>query len=312
MTRLLSIAALALGCSATVAPVSTVDPDAAPPLATDAAPPLATDAAPPLATDAAPDTALPLATDAAMPLATDAATCLDDTAPRLEAGPDTAAGPALVVRAAGDRARNACADAWGMGGDARARFRAPRAGRWTFSAQGDQLWSFAARDLCARGSAERACTPYRDYHGGNPFSQPLVITVRLDAGEEVLLQADGCVGGCAWTLQATRQPDRGCFDPDRTCPMGARTTPEGGVDAASVCVPGRPPTLGAVQVLRGAGTLRVIGEASDADRDIARVRVIATDLRGGLSRARSRGGSTPPTPPTRPCRSRRPRHAPPT
>lgn len=272
------LVALALGCSATVSPVLSPEPiaDGAATTVTDAAAVAVTDDAPP---PGAPDD-VPQERDApASPR--DAVVCLGDDAPRLEAGGGLSAGPSLVVPSRGDLSRNACSDAWGNGGDAHARFRAPRAGRWTFTAQGDQLWSFAARRPCAQGDAERACMPYRDYHGGNPFSQPLWITLRLDAGEEVLLLADGCTGRCAWTLRATQQPDRGCFDPDRTCAMGSRcTVPAGGDESASVCVTGRRPTLGDVRVLRGAGTLRVIGEAHDEDRDFSRVQVTAVDLRG--------------------------------
>lgn len=273
------LVALTLGCSATVSPMGAADPVADGAAPTDAAArSTTTDATRDVPSPGAPDVAHP-ATD--VPVSPrDSAVCLDD-APTLEAGEGGAAGPALGMQTRGDRSRNTCADPWGMGGDAHARFRAPRAGRWTFTAQGDQLWSFAARRPCAQGGAERACMPYRDYHGGNPFSQPLWITLRLDAGEEVLLLADGCTGRCAWTLRATQQPDRGCFDPDRACAMGSRcTVPAGGDESASVCVPGRRPTLGEVRVLRGGGTLRVIGEAHDEDRDLSRVQVTAVDLRG--------------------------------
>ncbi|MGN6898213.1 hypothetical protein, partial [Neisseria sp. P0015.S002] len=75
--------------------------------------------------------------------------CLDDDAPLLLEDAD------LGMQVRGDRSRNSCADSWGMGGDAHALFRAPRAGRWTFAAQGDQLWSLAARSSCANGGAER-------------------------------------------------------------------------------------------------------------------------------------------------------------
>jgi len=269
--------ALALGCSATVSPVLPLEPvaDAAPP--TDAAVRLSTTDAPSVS---APDDAVS-ATDVPVSLR-DSAVCLDDDAPVLEAGEGASAGPTLVMQVRGDRSRNACGAAWGMGGDAHARFRAPRTGRWTFAAQGNQLWSLAARSSCVNGGAERACVPYRDFHGGDPFAQPLRVTLRLDAGEEVLLLADGCAGRCAWTLRATQQPDRGCFDPERACAMGSRcTVPEGGDESASVCVPGRRPTLGDVRVLRGAGTLRVIGEAHDEDRDFSRVQVTAASHRGG-------------------------------
>ena len=269
------LAALALGCSATVSSGPSPQP------VTDGA---ATSDAAMAAMEDAPSTRAPgdatAMTDDPAP-SRDVRVCLDDDAARLEAGEGGAAGPSLVVPIRGDRSRNTCADTWGMGGDAHARFRAPRAGRWTFSAQGGGLWSLAARSACAQGSAERACVAYRDFHGGDPFSQPLSLTLRLDAGEEVLLLADGCTGRCAWTMRVTQQPDRGCFDPDRGCAMGSRcTVPEGGDEAASACVPGRRPTLGAVRVLRGAGTLRVIGEARDDDRDLSGVQVTAVDLRG--------------------------------
>lgn len=263
--RTLLLAALALGCSATVSPA--LPPEA---VADGAARADAVIAEP---VDAPPDVASP-ERDAPIP-SRDVAVCLGDDAPLLLAD------VALGMQVRGDRSRNACADTWGMGGDAHARFRAPRAGRWTFAAQGDQLWSLAARSSCAQGGGERACVPYRDFHGGNPFALPLAITVRLDAGEEVLLLADGCTGRCAWTLRATQQPDRGCFDPDRACATGSRcTVPAGGDEGASVCVPGRRPSLGAVRVLRGGGTLRVIGDARDEDRDFSRVQVTAVDLRG--------------------------------
>lgn len=269
------LVALALGCSATVSPALPPEPLADGAAPTDAALAPTRDAPPTLA----PDTASP-ATDVPVS-ARDAVVCLGDDAPLLAAGDGLSAGPELGVQIRGDRSRNTCADNWGMGGDAHARFRAPRAGRWTFSAQGEQLWSLAARSSCANGGAERACVPYRDFHGGDPFSQPLWLTLRLDAGEEVLLLVDGCTGRCAWILQATQQPDRGCFDPDRACAMGSRcTVPAGGDEAASVCVPGRRPSLGDVRVLRGGGTLRVIGEARDEDRDFARVTAIASALRG--------------------------------
>jgi hypothetical protein len=268
--------ALTLGCSATVSPVLPPDPVADGAVPTDAAIAAIEDAPSPSAPDVArPSTDVPVSPR-------DAVVCLGDDAPRLDAGDGLSAGPSLAVPSRGNLSRNACGDAWGNGGDAHVRFRAPRAGRWTFTAQGDQLWSFAARSPCAQGGAERACVPYRDFHGGNPFSQPLWLTLRLDAGEEVLLLADGCTGRCAWTLRATQQPDRGCFDPDRTCAMGSRcTVPEGRDESASVCVPGRRPTLGDVRVLRGAGTIRVFGEAHDEDGDFSRVQVTAASYRGG-------------------------------
>lgn len=152
--------------------------------------------------------------------------CSARTFPRLEAGIAHEPGPALVVDAAGDRVQGGCT-AWYGGNDATARFVAPRAGQWTFSAVGDQLWSFSARTPCADPSGEHSCVRFLDRHGPAAFTRPLQFTRALQAGETVDLIADGCPagarGGCRWTLRAQLQePPRGCVAMERPCLAGQR------------------------------------------------------------------------------------------
>lgn len=210
------------------------------------------------------------------------ASCEAGAMPELLAGEGTALGPSLVVYPGRNLVRDGCTTHYG-GLDATARFVAPRAGRWTFSALGDDLWSFSAREPCQGGGAERACARFQDYHGPAPFRTPLRFTVRMAAGEALALVADGCQRSrCAWTVQAQMEEPRGCQETDRACPTGQRcVTPPMGSAADSVCEPGHAPELVSVRALRGGRTLRFVAGYRDADNDASGVVARLRDGAGG-------------------------------
>lgn len=152
--------------------------------------------------------------------------CSERTFPRLEADSAYEPGPALVLTAAEDRVQGGCT-AWYGGNDATARFVAPRAGSWTFSAVGDQLWSLSVRTPCAGPEGEQQCARFLDRHGPMAFTRPLQLTRTMQAGETLDLLADGCPrgsrGACQWTFRAQLQaPPRGCMDMERPCLAGQR------------------------------------------------------------------------------------------
>ena len=152
--------------------------------------------------------------------------CSARTFARLEAGSAYEPGPALMLTAAEDRVQGGCT-AWYGGNDATARFVAPRTGTWTFSAVGDELWSFSARTPCADLGGEQHCARFLDRYGPMAFTRPLQFTRTMQAGEALDLIADGCPrvsrGACQWTLRAQLQePPRGCMDIERPCLAGQR------------------------------------------------------------------------------------------
>ncbi len=219
-------------------------------------------------TDApAPDTSLPDAATLDAPPAPELP-CSARTFPRLEAGVVYAPGPALALNSAGDRVQGGCT-AWYGANDATARFVAPRAGQWTFSAVGDQLWSFSARTSCADPSGERHCVRFLDRHGPSPFTRPLQFTRSMQAGETVDLTADGCPtgsrDGCRWTLRAQLQePPRDCMAMERPCIAGQRCEAWRGTCVTDVSEgPAPVPELVTAVAVRVLGTLRFLATFRD-------------------------------------------------
>ncbi len=218
------------------------------------------DAAPP---DAAPPDAAPL--DAPRPEDAPAVEvpCQARSFPRLEAGDGDAPGPALVLRDDGDRVRDGCS-AWFGGGDGTARFVAPQAGRWTFTAVGDALWSFATRAPCADAEVGDVCARFFDQYGPEAFSRPLVITRELRAGETIDLIADGCPararGTCRWTLHAQRAATAPtCATLERPCLAGQRCESWNAVCVADTRdEPVAAPELVTAVAVRILGTLRFL------------------------------------------------------
>ena len=181
--------------------------------------------------------------------------------PRLAAGDGDAPGPALTLVAGGDTVRDGCA-AWFNGRDATARFVAPRAGRWTFTARGDSLWSFSTRVPC--GDSDTACARNLDGPGPAPFAHPLTITRELREGESLDLVADGCPSNtraaCRWTLQARHEPARpDCASLERPCFAGQRCVAWRAVCEPAVSdTPVDVPAIVTAVAVRVGGTLRFL------------------------------------------------------
>ncbi len=213
--------------------------------------------------DAAPPDAAPLDVARADDAPAVEVPCQARSFPRLEAGDGDGPGPALVLTDDGDRAQGGCS-AWYGGGDGTARFVAPQAGRWIFSAVGDELWSFSTRSPCADAAVGDACARFFDRYGPEGFSRPLVVTRDLRAGEAIDLIADGCPAGargtCRWTLRAQRAaPAPTCAAMERPCLAGQRCE-----DWSGACVvdtrsePVAVPELLTAVAVRIVGTLRFL------------------------------------------------------
>jgi len=268
--RVLGLASVLCGCALEITATSE-DPDAAVGTA---------DAA---VADAAVSPADTPRTEADAVTATDAPRgCTTEALPTLVAATELGVeGPVLSLVAADNAVRDGCST-WYGGRDATAVFRAPAAGRYTFSALGNQLWNLSVRRPCADAAGERACARFTDFHGGMPFSRPLTATVRLEAEEAVAVVADGCPTGagisCRWTLRVQHDPPRGCFDADRGCGEGSRClTPPGGALSDSVCQAGHRPVVLSARAFLGGTTLRFVGNFRDDDEDANQLQVRLLD-----------------------------------
>lgn len=254
--RLAALAALALGCGASLTPAAS-PPDATP--AADASP--AADAAPPPDDAPAPDVA--------------------------ESFPCNLRVPDLQRGADGAWSAWVHADRYGVPPgcgaaslrDGVARFTPPSSGRWILQATGPQVTALSVRTACEDPSSTLAC---RDRPVG-----ARALSVELRAGEPVIVLAHGCTasgGTCDWRIDATPAPPTGPSCAGGT-PCAATEVCQRLIDDPAeepLCVTAVAPRITAALLEAGLGYSHFAVTVEDDNRDAVDVTVSALDAAGAV------------------------------